>query len=254
MRATAVWMTVGGLVAGAAVAGGVAVASVPAPEGTVSACVSASGTVRVIDVAKRQRCTRGEKALTWATIRFRGAWSSRTTYQGGDVVTRGGSSFVAKSPSRGRTPTATGRYWGVLAAGGATGPAGPAGPAGATGPAGPAGATGPAGAPATTLWAVFNVDAGSAVLRRGSGVVGVVRNGPGRYEVRFNRVVNTCSVTANVAANVPAAWARGMTRSATGVGDVNFAGIDPDEVFVVVQTTAAEVDVTAGNVHVQVFC
>ena len=152
---------------------------------------------------------------------------------------------------------------GVRATLGTPGPQGPAGAAGAAGQpgapgaTGPIGATGPAGADATRLWAVID---SSGEIKRGSGVVSVTKSNPGRYEVRFNRAVNTCSVTANVAANTPAAWARAMTRSAAGgVGDVNFGNVDPDEVALVVQTVAAtpadvDVAVGVGTIHVQVFC
>ncbi len=74
-----------------------------------------------------------------------GAWSSSTAYIATDVVTYGGSSWLALSSSTNVTP-ANGSYWGLIAQAGATGPTGPTGPTGAQGPQGTAGAAGATGA------------------------------------------------------------------------------------------------------------
>lgn len=129
-------------------AGGVALASVPSPSGVFDACVSkATGSVRLIDVAKRAKCGTTETAVSWSRgYRYKGAWNTTASYAVGDIVTSRGSSYVALVASRRVTPVA-GRTWGLLAPAGVSGPAGATGPVGATGPAGALGATGPAGAP-----------------------------------------------------------------------------------------------------------
>lgn len=58
------------LVAGAAVlvgvsGGAVAIAAVPSSDGTISACRSAFGILRVIDADEGERCRRGEEPLSW---------------------------------------------------------------------------------------------------------------------------------------------------------------------------------------------
>jgi hypothetical protein len=46
---------------------GVAVAAIPSSSGVVSACYSKkTGAVRVVDKAKKQKCRKGEKALSWS--------------------------------------------------------------------------------------------------------------------------------------------------------------------------------------------
>lgn len=79
-------------------------------------------------------------------INFTGAWSSVTTYQVGDVVVVGGTSYVAYVSNTNQTPP-NGTYWFVLAQMGSTGATGAAGTNGATGAtgSGATGATGPAG-------------------------------------------------------------------------------------------------------------
>ncbi len=92
-----------------------------------------------------------------------GAWSSSATYRVNDVVTDGGSSYVAITSSTNLQPSTNPTNWDLLAeqgpqgiqgiqgpegpAGtdGAVGPAGPQGDPGPTGPTGATGATGPAG-------------------------------------------------------------------------------------------------------------
>ncbi len=92
-----------------AVVGGVSAASTAAhsrsQDNTITACVKASGKLRIVSDASR--CRANERVLTW---------SDGTTGEPGPPGAQG-----------------------------PTGPAGPAGPAGETGPAGPSGATGPQG-------------------------------------------------------------------------------------------------------------
>lgn len=79
---------------------------------------------------------------------WRSAWASSELYQREDVVTHGGSAWIASTaPPKGAEPSSASTAWQVFASGsrGETGPAGPTGPQGPTGPAGPQGATGPAG-------------------------------------------------------------------------------------------------------------
>lgn len=88
----------------------------------------------------------------------RGAWSSSITYKRGNVVTRNGSSYIAKRETVADTPESSPNDWQLIAsigntgATGATGPTGPQGSTGATGAQGPQGVqgdigpTGPSGA------------------------------------------------------------------------------------------------------------
>jgi hypothetical protein len=93
-----------------AVTGGIAIASIPARDGTLTACVNKkTGAIRAIDTAKKgAKCKKGEKKVVWG--------------QRGPAGVRG----------------ATG-------AAGPEGDRGPAGPAGATGPQGSQGPPGPQG-------------------------------------------------------------------------------------------------------------
>jgi predicted regulator of Ras-like GTPase activity (Roadblock/LC7/MglB family) len=150
-----------GLLAASIVGGGIALAAIPASNtGSVTACVKSTGAVRIIDYQAGKRCVTGEQTVTWSKgYRYRGSWSSTSTYAVLDVVTYSGSSYLAKVSTVGRAPTSYPTYWGLLAArgaagaAGATGPAGPPGtpgaqgPQGLTGPQGDPGATGPQGAP-----------------------------------------------------------------------------------------------------------
>ncbi|HXB64331.1 MAG TPA: hypothetical protein VNV42_05575 [Solirubrobacteraceae bacterium] len=92
-------------------------------------------------------------------VTFKGAWGPTETYELGEAVSFGGSSYVSLiAGNLGNDPAGDPAAWALLAAKGdtgatgatgpigQTGPAGPTGAAGATGPIGPAGTTGPAGA------------------------------------------------------------------------------------------------------------
>ncbi len=91
-----------------------------------------------------------------AGVNFLGNYSAANSYNAGDAVSYGGSSYVSLVASNhGQTPSLSPGYWSVLAAQGVAGPAGPSGTTGATGAqgtagpqgvAGPVGSTGPTGA------------------------------------------------------------------------------------------------------------
>ena len=49
------------------VAGGVAYASVPAADGTISACKDSKGAIKIVDVEAGQTCGAGRQLLTWNT-------------------------------------------------------------------------------------------------------------------------------------------------------------------------------------------
>ncbi|MFC6238404.1 hypothetical protein [Longivirga aurantiaca] len=140
-----------GFVAGVAVSmlvfgGGVAVANIPSSTtSTYTACVNkTTGATRVIDAQRGKTCTTSEQTIHWAKgYRYRNAWSSTVTYATQDVVTVGGSSYVAKTSSLNKPPASSATAWGLLAARGATGPAGPTGPAGQDGQDGAPGPAGP---------------------------------------------------------------------------------------------------------------
>lgn len=137
-----------------AVAGGIAVATVPtSTTGQVVACYrTTTGALRVIDVQRRQRCAAGERQLVWGpSWSWRGPYNARLSYPAGSVVLYGGATYVARTAvATGKAPSATSSsLWGVLATTG-TGPAGPQGPAGSQGPSGPAGPTGATGSAGAT--------------------------------------------------------------------------------------------------------
>jgi hypothetical protein len=135
----------GALSAAVVIGGGVAIASIPSSTtGMITACVKTStGAVRIIDAQAGHRCVTGETTLNWSKgYTYRGAWSASVTYSVLDVVTSGGSSYLAKASSHGRSPSTNPTYWSVLAARGATGATGATGPQGPAGPQGPGGFSG----------------------------------------------------------------------------------------------------------------
>lgn len=104
-----------------------AIAAIPSSStGAFTACVNkTSGAVRIIDYQAGKRCTTRERTVGWSKgYRYRGAWSASVLYATLDVVTRNGSSYVAKTGSEGKTPSSSSGYWGLLAAAGAPGPQG----------------------------------------------------------------------------------------------------------------------------------
>ena len=110
------------LLVGATVVGSVAWAAVPSSQtGTITACYptsgSAKGTLRVIDYQTGAQCGAGQAMVRWQSdgMRWRGTWSSSTTYYGGDVVARSGASYIAtRTGTNVAPPNST--YWAVMAA------------------------------------------------------------------------------------------------------------------------------------------
>jgi Phage Tail Collar Domain/Collagen triple helix repeat (20 copies) len=93
-----------------------------------------------------------QKAQAALGFTFRGPWAVGTVYSAKDVVSEGGSSYIALAANASVDPAAdvgaAGGRWALIAAAGVTGsPGAPGaqGPAGATGAVGPAGPQGPAG-------------------------------------------------------------------------------------------------------------
>jgi hypothetical protein len=84
-------------------------------------------------------------AVAAGPIYWAGAWSPAAQYAGSELVTAGGSAWLALAPSTDEAPAAGSAAWAQLAARGETGPPGPAGPPGAKGEPGPPGPPGPAG-------------------------------------------------------------------------------------------------------------
>ena len=131
--------TAGALSAVVVVGGGAAIASIPSSTtGMITACVNTSSDAgRIIDSQAGHHCAATEAPLNWSKgYSYRGAWSATVTYGVLDVVSSGGSSYLAKTQSLGKSPTTNPTYWSLLAARGATGPQGPSGPqrpAGASG-------------------------------------------------------------------------------------------------------------------------
>ena len=82
-------------------------------------------------------------------LRWRGGWSSTTSYSVRDLVHHNRSAWVATANSRNSTPSGTSNFWDIYAesgergATGARGPTGPRGPAGADGEDGTAADRGP---------------------------------------------------------------------------------------------------------------
>ena len=125
--------------------GGVAVANIPSSTtGTYTACVNkTTGATRVIDAQRGKTCTSNEQVITWTKgYRYRNTWSPTISYSAQDVVTTGGSAYVAKMFSLNRAPASNTTAWGLLAARGAVGPKGLTGVQGLTGVHGDAGAQG----------------------------------------------------------------------------------------------------------------
>ena len=142
-RALTILLSVVALVAG----GGLAFAAIPSTTGSFTGCVNkTSGALRVIDYQAGRRCATTENTITWSKgYRYRGTWASSTAYASLDVVTYGGSAYLAKVGSTAKPPPSNTSYWGLLAAKGATGTRGATGPRGATGATGATGPQGPAG-------------------------------------------------------------------------------------------------------------
>lgn len=140
----------GGVLTVGLVAALVSAASVSAHGGKsalVHACVSGSGTVRI--VGPSTRCRSGERALDWARSRTRGARGAPGTPgppgARGPTGTRGPAGVQGVQGERGATGASGNGVPGAKGATGAAGATGPSGTTGATGTKGPAGSSGPTG-------------------------------------------------------------------------------------------------------------
>ncbi len=111
LSARSISIAAGLAVAVSGLALGAVLASIPAADGTITACLDSAGNLRVIDAADSS-CKRNETTLTW---------------------NQAGSPDVQAGPA------------GQQGQAGPQGPEGPVGPAGPTGPQGPVGSTGPVG-------------------------------------------------------------------------------------------------------------
>jgi hypothetical protein len=103
---------------------------------------------------------------------WRGAWASGTAYVANDVVSAGGSSWIAVANTTGDDPTTDGgAHWQLIAQKGDTGPTGGTGPTGATGSTGPAGPVGMNWLGAWDVATAYAIRAG--VQRNGSSYIAV---------------------------------------------------------------------------------
>lgn len=160
---------------GAGASTALSAAGIPGPDGTIHACYSASGLLRVVRDASE--CHASEIELTWSQTGAAGATGPQ----------------------------------GPVGAQGPQGATGPQGTIGATGATGPVGVTGPQGPAATALWAKVdaqgNVVAGSHVftVRRPFGAGA----NSGSYEVLFDQLIDGCAVVATVNGTTSTAYAVG---------------------------------------------
>ena len=103
---------------------GSAIADVP-DGNVVNACRNnTTFAIRVIDKSGGQTCTGSETALSWQSLKWRGAWSASTQYNQWDVVSRNGSSYIAIVNPRviGSDPATSFLKWNLLADGRRGGP------------------------------------------------------------------------------------------------------------------------------------
>jgi hypothetical protein len=172
-------------------AGGVAWAAIPGGDGTINGCyLKVTGTLRVIDTSKGDKCLRGfETPISWN--------------QKGDPGVAGAKGDPGPIGPKGDAGPAGPK--------GDTGPAGKdgaSGPQGATGPQGPAGPGG-SGAP----WALVRSD---GVKTAGSDGVTLARVKAGVYVVTFPSAVGNCGMNISATAYAGA-----------GLVGVNPNAIDP---------------------------
>jgi len=127
-----------GLVA-ISVASALTLSSIPAPDGTYTACFQkSSGKLRLVDAAK-ESCLPSEQRVGWNAKGPSGDSVLVVPVSPGDLLCpEGGTKFLAQGVE-------TYACNGAMGFPGLPGPAGPAGPTGATGAAGPAGPMGPIG-------------------------------------------------------------------------------------------------------------
>jgi hypothetical protein len=224
-----------GALAATALAGGIAVAAIPGPGGTIEACYTkTTGALRLIDSERGQTCHPSkELAIQWSqagpkgdpgpagpagptgpkgdpgaagepgadgrSITWRGAFDCDALYSSGDVVSHDGSAWITDAAIGGCVnPPYT--PWRLLAAKGADGAPGAAGAVGATGPQGPKGDKGDRGEPGPAGPSGAPLwgrftETGSRV--GGNGVFArKVATLNGFYYVDFPRDVSTCAIVA----------------------------------------------------------
>ncbi|MFE2424017.1 tail fiber protein [Streptomyces hokutonensis] len=122
------------------------IATVAASDNKVHACVNKTQlTVRIIEPARHQSCTRAERVVSWNITGPQGAKGAAGAKGAtGPAGAAGATGAAGPVGATGRTGPAG--PTGATGATGATGPAGAQGDKGATGATGPVGATGPTGA------------------------------------------------------------------------------------------------------------
>lgn len=133
-------------VAGAMVVGGIAWATIPAGDGTISACYRSDGALRVIDAEDGETCRNSETLLTWNEEGVPGPEGPQGPQ--GDIGPQGETG--PEGPQGEPGPQGVPGPQGDIGPQGDTGPEGPQGepgPQGDTGPEGQQGATGPQGEP-----------------------------------------------------------------------------------------------------------
>jgi hypothetical protein len=114
---------------------GIAQATVPTAGGTYYACASkASGALRVVNYPMA-KCKATEKLLSWQRLSWRGIWNASTSYTGGSLVSRAGSTWIALKSGKAHSPAAGSPYWSVFASQGSQGAPGPSGAPGTDGTA-----------------------------------------------------------------------------------------------------------------------
>ena len=146
------WLVAGAVGAGFALAGGVAVASIPDASGVIHACYPSTGILRVVDTGKATKCPKGETPLTWSQTGQTGP-SGATGAQGptGPAGQQGPTGQSGPQGQKGDTgPQGAVGATGLAGAPGPKGDTGDPGTDGAQGQTGPTGPTGPAGPPGPT--------------------------------------------------------------------------------------------------------
>ena len=185
------------VVAGFALAGGVAYATIPSGGGVYTACVlKGVGTIRLIDTSLPSsnllgHCTSLETQVSWNQSGQPGAPGPQ-----GPAGAKGDAGAVGATGATGPAGPA-----------GASGPAGPAGPAGAdgaqgatgpqgpAGPAGPQGETGPpgpSGSSGSSLVATGLVNPDGTVGFTGGPVPTITHTGSGTYEITLSGFGTAC--------------------------------------------------------------
>ena len=182
---------IAGVAIGAIVAGGIAYAAIPAPDGTINACYAKSGNIRIVE--QGETCKANEDPITWNQKGVKG--------DPGATGPAGATGPIGPEGPTGQTgPEGPAGPAGPEGPEGPAGPAGPEGPAGPAGPAGPKGDTGatgpagPAGTPAPRVYSGFiEVDGTLGTLYPRYNLHSSRRIGLGEYRVRFPADMRGCT-------------------------------------------------------------